>query len=166
MHCRICNAHCPKAPRHWIAGVPFLGSDRLLGRTPHPPRLVGPRIAGVPLPTAWGRCGSALQELHCPLPPGSEYHEVVYCRSCTAHCPQAVQYTALLPTACGQWGLELVLCTATLPGGTEPCNSCNTLPHCPGSTGGATPAMHCHTAWGQWAVQLLQCTATRQCGSA
>ena len=41
-------------------------------------------IAGIALPTAPGQCGSALQELHCPLPPGSV---AVHCRSCTAHCP-------------------------------------------------------------------------------
>ena len=32
--------------------------------------------------------GSALQELHCPLPPGSEG---VHCRSCIAYCPRAVR---------------------------------------------------------------------------
>ena len=40
------------------------------------------------MPTAPGQWGSALQELQCPLPPGSE---AVHCRSCTAHCPQAVR---------------------------------------------------------------------------
>ena len=31
---------------------------------------------------------SALQELHCPLPPGTE---AVHCRSSTAHCLRAVR---------------------------------------------------------------------------
>ena len=54
------------------------------------------------MPTAPRRCGSALQEFHCPLPPGSE---VVHCRSCTTHCPQAVGQCiagVALPTARGQ----------------------------------------------------------------
>ena len=40
------------------------------------------------MPTAPGQWGSALQEYHCPLPPGSE---VVHCRSSNAHCPRAVR---------------------------------------------------------------------------
>ena len=40
------------------------------------------------MPTAPRQWGSALQEVRCPLPPGSE---VVYCRRSTAHCPQAVR---------------------------------------------------------------------------
>ena len=76
--------------------------------------------------------------------------------------------------AWGQWAVQLQLLqsTASLPGGSGQCNSCNALPHCLGAVGSATPtpAMHCLTAWGQWAVQLLQCTASlpwgsRQCNS-
>ena len=88
-------------------------------------------------------------------------------------------------TAWGQWAVELLQCTASLPGGSGQCNSCNALPHrlgvlgsgtpamrgptswgdgesCQGGGGGrksGPPAMHCHTAWAQWAVELLQCTA-------
>ena len=50
------------------------------------------------------RCGSVMQEFHYPLPSGSE---AVYCRSSTAHCPEAVrQYVAgvALPIAPRQWG--------------------------------------------------------------
>ena len=54
----------------------------------------------------------------------------------------------------------LLQCTATLPGGSGQCNSCNTLPHCLGAVGSATLAMHCLTAWKQWAVELLSCIAT------
>ena len=57
MHCRSSTAHCPGAVRQCIAGVA--------------------------LPTAPRQWGSALQELHCPLPHGSE---AVHCRSCTAYC--------------------------------------------------------------------------------
>ena len=37
------------------------------------------------MPTTPRLWGTALQELHCPLPPGSG---AVHCRSCTVHCPQ------------------------------------------------------------------------------
>ena len=49
---------------------------------------MGPRITGGPLPTAPRQCGSALQESRCPLPPGGV---AVYCRNCSAHCPEAVR---------------------------------------------------------------------------
>ena len=63
-------------------------------------------------------------------------------------------------TTLGQWAVELLQCTASLPGGSGQRNSCNALPHCLGAVGSETPAMHCLTAWGQWAVQLLQCVAS------
>ena len=65
-------------------------------------------------------------------------------------------------TAWGQWAVQLQLlqCTASLPGGIGQCNSCNTRPHCLGAVGSATPAMHCLTPLGQQAVELLQCTAS------
>ena len=49
-------------------------------------------------------------------------------------------------TACGQWAVELLLCTATLFGGSGLWNSCNALPHCLGALGSGTPVMHRHTA--------------------
>ena len=70
--------------------------------TAHCPQAVRPCIAGVPPPAAPRRCGSVLQEFHCPLPQGSE---VVHCRSCTTHCLQAVRQCiagVTLPTARGQ----------------------------------------------------------------
>ena len=76
-----------------MSGVPFLGSDRLLGRTAGPPaggpthcrRFTAHRPeTGVALPTAPRQWGSALHELHCLLPAGSE---ALHCRSCRAHCP-------------------------------------------------------------------------------
>ena len=63
-------------------------------------------------------------------------------------------------TAWGQWAVELLQCTASLPRGSGQCNSCNALPHCLGAVGNATPAMHCLTALWQWTVQLLQRTAS------
>ena len=87
--------------------------------------------------------------------------------------------------------MELLQHTATLPGGSGQCNSCNALPPCLGTVGrgtpgtrgptswgdgescpggrrrlkSGTPAMHCLTAQGQWAVKLLQCTASLPGGS-
>ena len=68
-------------------------------------------------------------------------------------------------TAWGEWAVQLLQCTASLPGGSGHCNSRNALPHCPRAMGSETPAMHCRTASGQWAVQLLQCTASLPGGS-
>ena len=61
--------------------------------------------------------------------------------------------------------MQLVQCTASLPGGSGQRNSCNTQPHCLGAVGRATPAMYCLNAQGQWAVGLLQCTASLPGGS-
>ena len=52
-------------------------------------------------------------------------------------------------TAWGQWAVELLQCTASLPG----------------AVGTRTSAMHYLTAWGQWAVELLQCSAPLPGGS-
>ena len=103
VHCGGCTAHCPQAVWQCIARVPLLRQRPPPGQDSPSPKPVGPRIAGIPLPTAPRRCGSALhelhcplprrneavhlQELHCPLPPGSE---AVRCRSSTAHCPQTM----------------------------------------------------------------------------
>ena len=69
------------------------------------------------------------------------------------------------PNAWGQWAVDLVQYTASLPGGSGQWTSCNTLPHCLGALGSGTPAMHCLTAWGQKVVQLLQGTASLPGGS-
>ena len=67
--------------------------------------------------------------------------------------------------ACGQWALELLLCTATLLGGSGLWNSRNAPPHGLGAVGSGTPVMHYHTPGGQWAVQLLQYIASLPGGS-
>ena len=51
-------------------------------------------------------------------------------------------------TARGQWAVQLLQCTASLPGGSGQWNSCNALLHCLGVVGSATPATHCLTVWG------------------
>ena len=73
----------------------------------------------------------------------------------------------------GQWAVELLQCTPLPPEGSGQCNFCNTMPHCLGAVGSATPVIDSHTAhWavgsgvptmhhrtgrGQWEVELLQC---------
>ena len=42
------------------------------------------------MPTTPRLRGSALQELHCPLPPG---RGAVHCNSCTTQCPQAMRHS-------------------------------------------------------------------------
>ena len=68
-------------------------------------------------------------------------------------------------TARKQWAVQLLQCTASLPGSSGQCNSCDSVPHCLGAVGSATPATHSLTAWAQWAVQLLQRTASLPGGS-
>ena len=111
-------------------------------------------------------------------PVGPLHHQYFVCGAAllgAVHCtaPWVPCRTALVGS--GQWAVELLQCTATLPGGNGQCGSCNALPHCLwavgvellfapphclGVVGGGTPAMHCLTAWGQWGVELLQCTAS------
>ena len=52
-------------------------------------------------------------------------------------------------TACRQWAVELLLCTAALSGGCGQWNSCNTLPHCLGAVGSGTAAMRGPISWGR-----------------
>ena len=69
------------------------------------------------------------------------------------------------PNAWGQWAVDLLQYTASLPGGRGQWISCNTLPHCLGAVGSGLPATDCLTAWGQWAVGILQFTASLPEGS-
>ena len=101
------------------------------------------------LPHRLGAGGSATSAMHCLTALGA-----VGTATPAMHCL----------TAWGQWTVQLLQCTASLPLGSRECNSCNALPHCPGGSGhcnscnalphclgavgGATPAMHCLTAWG------------------
>ena len=56
--------------------------------------------------------------------------------------------------------MQLLQCSALLPGATGQCNSCFALPRYQKAMGSETPDMHCHTARGKWAMELLQCTAS------
>ena len=67
------------------------------------------------------------------MPTGSV---AVHCRSCAAHCPQALwQCIARVPLPTALWALGFLRCTATLRVGCGQRNSCNALPHCLGSVG-------------------------------
>ena len=58
---------------------------------------------------------------------------------------ELLQYTATLPG--GSWQCSSCnALTASLPGGSGQCNSCNALPHCLGAVGSGTPAIYCLTA--------------------
>ena len=99
------------------------------------------------LPHCLGAVGSETPAIHCFTTRG------VGCAPPTMHCR----------TTWGQWAVQLLQYTASLPRGSGQCNSCNTLPyfleagdsespaiHCftTRGVGSATPAMHCLTAWG------------------
>ena len=62
--------------------------------------------------------------------------------------------------AWGQWVVELLGCTATLPLGIGQWNSCSFPPSCLWAVGGVIVAIHRHAPEGHWAVEFLQCTAT------
>ena len=49
---------------------------------------------------------------------------------------ELLQCTTTLPGGSAQWAVELLQCTATLPGGSGQCNSCNALLHCLGASWG------------------------------
>ena len=99
-------------------------------------------------------------------------------RNALPQCPRAMG-SATLATHCrtgsGQWAVELLQYTASLPGGSGQCNSCNALPHRLGAVGSGTPAMRGHTSCGDGEsclgggrclkTELLQCTASLPGGS-
>ena len=105
------------------------------------------------LPGGRGQCSSCNALPHCLGAVGSGT-PVTHCHTVWG------QWATQCHTARGQWAVELLQCTASLPGGSGQWNSCNALPHCLGAVGSATPAAHCHTARGQWAAKLVSCTAT------
>ena len=72
------------------------------------------------------------------------------------HCFKAVGGGAshvLCPTTLGQWAMQLLRYTATLPWGSGESYSCGTLLYL-GARGSGTLAVHGHTC-GQWAVEVL-----------
>ena len=68
------------------------------------------------LPHYLGTVGSGRPAIHCPTAWGQWAVDLL-------------QYTAPLPW--GQWAVDLLLYTPLMPEGSQQCNFCNTLPHCP-----------------------------------
>ena len=146
----------------------------------HCPAARGPRAAQLlqctaSLPGGRGQCNPCNALPHCLGAVGSAT-PAMQCRTALGAVGSATPATPVMPCliAPGQWAVELLQCTAPLPGGSGQCNSCNALPHCLGAVDSAAPAMHCLTALGavgsgnpamQWAVQLVQCTAPLSRGS-
>ena len=88
------------------------------------------------MPAAPRQSGSVLQECHCPLPLGDA---TVYCRSCTAPCPQAM------------WQ-----CEAGIPLPTAPRRRSSAL-HCP------LPSAHNNSAAGHTRCSVVH--STKQSGT-
>ena len=144
----------------------------------HPACRAAPPVPSVWCRTAW--CSAphctVCALLHCCSLPGrsgqwTSFNALHHCLGAVGSGPPATHCL----TAGGQWAVDLLQCTAPLPGGSGQRNSCNalplcpggsgqwnscyTLPHCLGAVGSGTPATHCLTALGQWAVELLPYTA-------
>ena len=155
---------------------------RCTSSTAHCPQTVWLCKAGAPLPTAPRRCGSAVQEFHCPLPRRSEARctsstahcplppdsVVVQSRSSTAHCPQAVRQCIAgvpLPTAPVRQcvaGNEAVRCrssTAHCPQAVRQCAARVPQPTAPRRCGGAKQELHCPLPTSSEAVQYKSCAA-------
>ena len=118
LHGRSCTVHCPgSVVVHCRNCAPKAATASMAGHTV--PQLEGPHVAGLPLPSAPRRCGSAVHEFHCPLTPRSK---VVLCRSSTTHCPQAVTQCSAgvaLSTSPRQGGSVLQEFHCLLPSGSE-----------------------------------------------
>ena len=129
------------------------------------------------LPHCLGAAGSAIDATLSSLPGGSGQRT-----SCNAlplslgavgngtltmhyHTAWGLWAVELMPHCLGAEAVQTLQRTATVPGRSGQCNSCNLLPHCLRAAGGGTPAMQCLTTWGQPAVQLVQCTASLCGGS-
>ena len=98
------------------------------------------------LPHWLGAVGSATPAIHCRTAGGQ-------------WAAQLLQRTAAM--ALGQWAVDLRQYTAALPGGSEQCSSCITLPHCLGAVDSATPAMHASLSGGSG--QRNSCNALPHC---
>ena len=113
---------------------------------PHCLGAVGSRSPAMHCLTAWGQWTVQLLQCTAPLPGG-----IGQCNFCNTlpHCLGAVgsatpamhcltalgQWSAKTPathclTAWEQWAVQLLQCTASLPGGSGQCNSCNGWSEC------------------------------------
>ena len=166
----------------YTASLPWgSGQWNSFNALPHCLGAVGSATPAMHCLTAWGQWAVQLLQCTASLPGGSGrcnfYNARPHCLGAVGSATPAMHCLTALGamgsgtlamhclTAWGQWAVQLLQCTASLPGGSGQWNSCNAPPHCLGAAGSGTPAMHCLTAWGQWAVQLLQCTASLPGGS-
>ena len=76
---------------------------------------------------------------------------------------ELVQCTASLPGGSGQ--CNFMQYTAAPPGGTGQWNSSDALSNCLGVVVSAIPVMYYHVASGHWALELLPCTVSLLGGS-
>ena len=106
--------------------------------------------------TVWGQWAAELLQCTASLPGGSgqwnSCNALPHClgvlgsATSAIHCRTAWAVGSATPamhclTALGQCAAELLQRTASLPGSSGQCNSCNAQPHCLGAVGSATPAM-------------------------
>ena len=113
-------------------------------RLPYCPRVRGQWNSCNALPHRLGVAGSGILAMCGPTSWGDR-------ESCPGGCSCLKSGSPVMRchTAWGQWAVQILHCTASLPGGSGQWNSCDAPPHCAGAMGSATPAMHCLTAWGQ-----------------
>ena len=135
MHCLTAWGQWAVEPLQCTAALSGGGGQcNFCNALPHCPGAVGSGTPAMHGLTALRAVGSAT---HCNALP--------HCLGAVGSATPAMHY----PTAWGQWAVQILQCTASLPGGSGQCNSCNALPHCLGAVDSATSAMHCLTAWGQ-----------------
>ena len=91
-----------------------------------PPPPPPPRV----LTDSWGVCRI---KTGCSRPPvaWNSFNALPHCLGAVGSAARATHRR----TAPGQWAVELLQCTASLPGGSGQCNLCNALPHCLGAGG-------------------------------
>ena len=145
-HCTVCAllhcccgqgavgsvTHCQAAWGLWAVEIVL--------RTASLPEGSGEWYSRRSLPPSLGAVGRASPAIHCrPAWASGQWY------SCDT-----------LRHGLGQWAVDLLQRTASLPGGSGQWDFCNALLHCLGAGGSGSPAMHCLTPPGQWADELLQ----------
>ena len=162
-----CIATVPEGSGQWNScnALPhFLGQWNSCNALPHRPKAVGSGTLAMHCHTAWGAMGSATVAMHCPTAEGAvgsgtlAMHSAPegsgQCNSSNAvpHCPGAGgRATPVMHyhSACGQWAVELLLCSPTMLGGIAQCNSCTALPQRHGTVGNGTLAMRARQLGGR-----------------
>ena len=118
-----------------------LSAVELLQCTASPPRGRGHWNSCNTLPFCLGTVGSANLAMHCHTAWGQWEVELLQCAS-----PAARRTGSPAQGMVAALRAQLLQCTATLPGVSGRCNSCDALLRCPGALECATFAIHCRTA--------------------